>query len=176
MKKKLLFKNATQYSQKLYNEFTRFHNDKFSLSYDIFTIFILILLCYCIFVTIQSKVVPLAIIFISVFILFAGYRIINPIFFYAKESKKKAITKEKIFKFYFYENSFKIRDNLDFDKISYFSLHKVYETDKYFYLYLTKKYSFIIDKAGFTQGTAEEFAKFIKKKLWIKYHNKNSAN
>ena len=64
------------------------------------------------------------------------------------------------------------RDKLDFDKISYFRLYKVYETPKYFYLYLTKQYSFIIDKEGFTQGDAKEFSKFIKNKLlWFKYKN-----
>lgn len=181
MKKKLLFKNSTQYSKKLYDEFTRFHNEKNSLSYDIFTIFILILLAYCIFATIRAKVIPLAITFIMVLLLFIGYRFFNPIYLYKKESNKKAITKEKIFKFYFYDTYFKVRDNLDFDKISYFRLYKVYETKKYFYLYLTKKYSFIIDKDCFTQGTAEEFSIFIKDKMKFKYskyekkNNKNSA-
>ena len=59
MKKKLLFKNATQYSKKLYDEFTRFHNDKNSLSYDLFTVSILILLIFCIAETIKSKIVVL---------------------------------------------------------------------------------------------------------------------
>lgn len=178
MKKKLLFKNATQYSKKLYDEFTRFHNDKNWLSYDIFTIFILILLIYCIIATIREKIVVLAIIFILTFIVFIGYRIFNPIYFYKKEVSKKAITKEKIFNFYFYDKYFKIRDNLNFDKVYYFNLYKVYETKKYFYLYLDKKYSFIIDKSTFTQGTSEEFAEFIKSKVWLKYSkyiNKTSA-
>lgn len=176
MKKRLLFKNATKYSKKLYDEFTRFHNEKFSFSYDVFTIFILILLVYCIIATIRAKIGLLAIIFSIVLIVFFGYRVFNPIYFYKQEVKKKAITKEKIFKFYFYDNYFKIRDNLDFDKIPYFKLYKVFETEKYFYLYLTKKYSFIIDKACFTQGTSEEFSKFIKDKMWIKYSMYNNKS
>ncbi len=178
MKKKLLFKNATKYSKKLYDEFTRFHNSKNSLSYEVFTIFILILLIYCVITTIKAKMALLSILFIIVFIVFIGYRLFNPIYLYKKESKKKAITKEKTFNFYFYDTYFKIRDNLNFDKVSYLRLHKVYETEKYFYLYLTKKYSFIIDKTGFTQGTPEEFSNFIKSKVWLKYsryEKKNSA-
>jgi len=179
MKKKLLFKNATQYSKKLYDDFTRFHNNKNSLAYDCFTIFILILLVYCIFATIRAKIGLLAILFVLVLITFVVYRLFNPIYLYKKEVKTKAITKEKTFNFYFYDKYFKIRDNLNFDKISYLRLYKVYETQKYFYLYLTKKYSFIINKDGFTQGTAEEFSSFIKNKMWIKYskceNTKNSA-
>lgn len=177
MKKKLLFKNSTQYSKKLYDDFTRFHNEKNSPSYDAFTIFILILLVYCIFATIKAKVIPLAITFIITFLIFIGYRLFGPIYLYKKESKKKAITKEQTFKFYFYDTYFKVRDNLDYDKITYFKLYKVYETEKYFYLYLTKKYSFIVDKAFFTQGTAEEFSNFIKSKMKFKYskYAKNSA-
>ena len=169
MKKKLLFKNCTQYSKKLYDEFTRFHNDKNSLSYDAFTIFILILFIYCLITTLKSKLFALSVVFVVALLLFIGYRIFNPIFLYKKGVTKKSITKEKIFKYYFYDNYFKIRDNLDFDKISYFRLYKVYETKKYFYLYLTKKYSFIIDKSGFTQGSAESFSTFIKDKMKFKY-------
>ncbi len=169
MKKQLLFKNTTQYSKKLYDEFTRFHNDKNNLYYEIFTIFILILLVYCLIETIKSKLVVLSIVFILALIIFTCYRLFNPILIYKKEVKNKAIAKSDTFKFYFYNNYFKVRDKLNFDKVSYFRLYKVYETDKYFYLYLTKRYSFIINKEGFTQGTAEEFSTFIKNKMLFKY-------
>lgn len=177
MKKKLLFKNTTQYSKKLYDEFTRFHNNKNSLSYDCFSIFILIMFIYCIYATIKAKFIILAILFIIMLIIFIGYRIFNPVFLYKKEVKTKAITKEQSFSFYFYDTYFKIRDNLDFNKMYYFRLYKVYETKKYFYLYANKKYSFILSKNGFTQGTVEEFSKFIKDKVWIKYSKyKDNSN
>ena len=179
MKKKLLFKNATQYSKKLYDDFTRFHNSKNSLAYNCFTISILIMFSYCIFATIREKITLLAILFVLALIIFVGYRLFNPIYLYKRELKTKAIAKEQTFNFYFYDKYFKVRDNLNFDKISYFRLHKVYETPKYFYLYLTKKYSFIINKEGFRQGTNEEFSNFIKNKMWFKYSKcettKNSA-
>lgn len=173
MKKKLLFKNATKYSKKVYDEFTYFHNDKYFVTYQIFTIFILILLIYCIAATIKAKFIALSLLFITILIAFTTYRILGPISFYKKEVKKKAIAKEKTFNFYFYDTYFKIRDNLTFDKVSYLSLYRVYETPRYFYLYLTKKYSFIIDKQGFSQGNSEEFKAFMKKKMWFKYSEYN---
>lgn len=169
MKKQLLFKNSTQYSKKVYDQFTRFHNEKFSLSYNLFTLFILILLIYCLVMTIINKVIFVAILFLLVLIIFLFYRIFSPIHFYKKEVNKKSITKEKIFKFYFYDNYFKIRDGLNFDTIHYFRLYKVFETKNFFYLYFDKKYSFIVDKSSFTHGTAEEFSKFIKNKMWLRY-------
>lgn len=169
MKKKLLFKNSTQYTKKIYDTFTNFHNVKFSFSYDLFTLFILFLLVYCLIITIKNKIIFLAIIFALTIIVFGGYRLFGPIMFYKKEITRTSITKEKVFKFYFYDKYFKIRDNLNYDTIPYFKLYKVFETENFFYLYLNKKYSFIIDKAGFTQGTSEEFSKFIKDKMWVKY-------
>ena len=135
MKKQLLFKNTTQYSKKVYDQFTRFHNEKFSLSYDLFTIFILILLIYCLVITILNKVVFVAILFALVLISFLFYRIFSPMLLYKKEVNKKVITKETTFKFYFYDNYFKIRDGLNHDTIHYFRLYKVFETRKFFYLY-----------------------------------------
>ena len=169
MKKRLLFKNSTKYSKNLYDEFTHFHDSKNSLAYNLFTIFILILLIYCLVMTIKSKIVFLSILFTLVLIVFICYRLVNPIFLYKKEVTKKSIVKEKTFKFYFYDNYFKIRENLNYDIIRYLKLYKVFETEKYFYLYFNKNYSFIVDKSGFTQGTSEEFSKFIKSKMWLKY-------
>ena len=99
MKKKLLFKNTTQYSKKVYDEFTHFHNDKNNLYYEIFTVFILILLIYCIIETIKAKLVVLCIVFILTLIIFTCYRLFNPIVIYKKEVKGKAIAKSNTFKF-----------------------------------------------------------------------------
>ena len=179
MKKKVFFKNSTQYSKKLYDTFTRFHRQKFSLSYNIFTIFISILLIYCLIMTIKNKMFLLAIVFAITSIAFVMYRLFSPMFFYKKEITKKSIANEKTYKFYFYDKYFKIRDNLNYDIVPYFRLYKVFETKNFFYLYYNKKYSFILDKNSFTFGSSEEFSKFIKDKMWLKYSlcnkSKNSA-
>ena len=171
MKKKLLFKNTTKYSKKIYDDFAIFHNDKYSLSYNLFTIFILILLTYCFIMTVKNGIVFLAIGFALAIVGFVGYRFFNPLLIYKKESTAKAITKEKTFKFYFYNSYFKVRDNLQFDTVPYHKLYKVFETNDYFYLYLTKQYSFIIDKNNFTLGSAEEFSLFLKSKFRFRYSN-----
>ena len=173
MKKKLLFKNSTQYSKKAYNKFNQFHNNNNVLKYELFTVLIIILLIYCIVTTIKGKVIPLAVLFLLALIFFVIHRFFGPIRIYKKEVTKKAITKTQTFNFYFYDKFFKVRDNLDFHKQFYFKLHKVYETDEFFYLYIDKQYSFIVDKSGFTKGTSEEFSNFIRKKILFKY--KNSA-
>ena len=169
MKKKLLFKNTTQYSKKAYNQFNQFHNNNNVLKYELFTVLIIILLIYCIVTTIKARIIPLVLLFILILISFVIYRFFGPIRIYKKEVKKKAITKTQSFNFYFYDKYFKIKDNLNFYKQSYFKLHKVYETDEFFYLYVNKQYSFIIDKSGFTKGTPQEFSDFIKKKVLLKY-------
>ena len=176
MKKKLLFKNSTQYSENLYNEFAEFHSAKFSLKYDLFTIFILILLLYCLISTILNGIYFLSIIFAITLFIFGFYRFFGPIKFYEKESTNTSITDTQTFKFYFYDRYFKIRNNSDYDKLSYLKLYKVFETKNFFYLYFNKKYSFVVDKSGFTQGTPEEFSKFIKNKMWLKYSNCNKPN
>ena len=169
MKKKILFKNSTKYSKKIYDQFSRFHNDKFSLSYDFFTLLIIVLLVYCLILGIKNSLVFLSIIFAISLILFIGYRLFNPIFSYKKEVSKKAIAKEKTFKYLFYDKYFKIKDNLNYHTIHYFRLYKVFETEDFFYLYYDKKRSFIVGKTGFTQGTPQEFSKFIKDKMWLRY-------
>ena len=175
MKKKLLFKNSTQYSKKLYDTFTKFHNEKFSLSYNFVTIFILVLLVYCLIMAITNRILFLSIVFLLALIVFTSYRLFGPMFFYKKQVNKKDITNEQIFKYYFYDKYFKIRDDINFNTIPYYKLYKVFETKNYYYLYYNKHYSFIVNKNGFTQGTQKEFTKFIKSKMWIKYSNCNKT-
>ncbi len=175
MKKKLLFKNSTKYSKKVYDDFSRFHNATYSLMYDLYTLAVLGLLLYCLVVVIKSKLIFLIVIFSLCFIFFLGYRVFSPIIFYKKQVNKKSILKEKTFSFYFYDKYFKLRDNLNFFKISYFKLYRVYETEKFFYLYVNKKYAYLIDKNGFTFGNSKDFSKFIKSKVHIKYKKSNNS-
>ena len=55
----------------------------------------------------------------------------------------------------------------------YLQIHKVFETEKYFFLYLDEKSSLILNKEGFDIGTAEEFSKFIKGKALLKYRKES---
>lgn len=170
MKDKMLFKNHTTYSKKTYNEFVQFHNKKYGLIYDLYTIVFLLLFIYCLIINIINKMLFLSIVFVILILTFLIYRVFNPIFEYKKEVSSKSISKEQNFFFYFYDKNFKIREKTRFIKIRYFKLRKIYETDKFFYLYMTKKHAFLIDKQGFTLGNSEEFSKFMKNKFKLKYH------
>ena len=67
-----------------------------------------------------------------------------------------------------------ITNKLQYSKVRYFKLYKIFETTDFFYLYIDKEHAFLIDKNGFTFGSAEEFSKFIHKKCLFKYKNEIS--
>lgn len=168
-KNKMLFKNHTKYSKKNYNSFIKFHNAKFGLIYDIYTIFIIILLLYCFITALKGQAYILSVTLFIGMIVFVAYRIFEPLQLHKKQMKSNTITKENEIIYYFYERTFKIREKSKMVRVRYWQLHKIYETEEFFYLYLTKRYALLVDKASFTLGTSQEFAKYMKKKLKLKY-------
>lgn len=168
-KNKMLFKNHTKYSKKNYNSFIKFHNGKFGLIYDAYTLFVLILLIYCFVTSLKGQAYMLSVVFFIAMIAFVSYRIFEPLQLHKKQIKSNTISKENEIIFYFYEKTFKIREKAKMVRIYYWQLHKVYETENFFYLYLSKRYAVLVDKSGFTLGTSQEFANYMKKKLKLKY-------
>ena len=55
------------------------------------------------------------------------------------------------------------------DKIAYYKLYRVFETKNYFYLYLDKTNILVLDKSGFLLGTIQDFKRFMKHKMWLKF-------
>ena len=55
-------------------------------------------------------------------------------------------------------------------KFSYQQLLAAYETTDAFYLYINKAQAFLVDKSGFTQGTAEELARRLYNGLGPKHY------
>lgn len=166
---KILFKNTTQYSKKVYSEFLKFHNKKYNFSYTFYTLFFAMLILFCIILHAKNSNIFYTIFFSIILICFISWRFFRPVFKMKKEIKSDKIAKEKKFKFVFYNNYFKIHDKKDVFKIYYFKLRKVFETDDFFYLYTDKEYSFLVSKSGFSVGSETEFSEFIKKKCWLKY-------
>ncbi len=165
---KVLFKNKTKYSMENYEEFLRFHQEKYGLKYTISTIIIMLLLIFCIIAQLKSKsFYPLAFTVI-ILIVFLVYRYYQPREIIKKEKKSKKIKNEQEFIFKFYNKYFLIYSQKVFSKIRYFKLYKIFETQDFFYLYLDKTHSFLISKEGFEKGTPEEFRKFINKKCKFK--------
>ena len=73
---------------------------------------------------------------------------------------------EKEFSFKFYEKYFEVWDRLNLEKVKYGKIYRVYETDSFFYLYLDKEHSLLLEKTGFVIGNSEDFGKFIRKVSW----------
>ena len=162
---KPLFKNITIYNSKNYNQFVKFHGDKFSLSYNFCTIIVTILLIYCIIINTIYKNILLALLFLIALILFYMFRMYIPMKKYQKTKKHYAKTKENKFTFSFYKFYFTVEKT----PFLYLKLYKVFETKDYFYLYIDAENAILVAKDGFKIGSANEFSEFIKKKCLFKY-------
>ena len=89
----------------------------------------------------------------------------------AKEQNKKV--QEKFTNDYiFYNRNFAIKTKEGKANIWYFKIYRIVETEKYFYIYLNRKYAYIIAKDGFTKGEGKDFGEFIKRKTFFKYRNR----
>ena len=162
-----IYKNVTKYSKDIYMKFIEFHNKKYGLKYQIYTILFIILLIYCIIINIQYKQIGSTIIFSAILALVVYYRYFSQIKIIKKELKSKKIEKEDTFYFYFYEKYFKVREKSETYKVKYKELYKVHETDEFFYLYIDRTHSYILEKDKFTKGNPNEFYKFIKSKKFL---------
>ncbi|MFR5312825.1 MAG: YcxB family protein [Clostridia bacterium] len=111
----------------------------------------------------------LAICFCIIFCVFIFWRLFHPIYEVKKEFKSKKISQEQVFTFKFYEKYFTICHNMDYSKMKYYKLYKIYETKTFFYLYIDNDHAFLINKSGFVRGLSDDFSKFINKKCLFKY-------
>lgn len=168
---KILFKNTTQYSNQVYSDFLIFHNELYGFKYHATTLLITFLFAFCFVLHVKSSNTIYAIGFLLAIVLFLAWRVFHPVFITKKEYKKDQIAKSYTYTFTFYEDYFEIRHKKEFDKRRY-KLYKVFETNRYFYLYVNHDYSYLIDKQNFEIGTCEEFSNFMKKKFPLKYYKK----
>ncbi len=163
-----LFENTTAYNTGIYKEFLEFHNKKYSLKYHLYTLIFVFALIFCMILQFSNSNIGLGIIFTCVLIFFIFYRVFHPLLFIKKEASSNKIKKQMKNTYSFYDNYFKVDNGKDCIKMNYYKLHRVFSTQKYFYLYINKNYSFILDKNNFTIGNAKDFNTFIKKKTWFK--------
>ena len=76
-KPNILFKNVTTYTSKNYNQFLKFHNNKYEFSYNFYTIIMSILLGYCAIMNIKQKNISLIFLFSFLFIGFIASAFFN---------------------------------------------------------------------------------------------------
>ncbi len=166
---KLLFKNTTTYSKHIYNDFLKFHTKKFSFKYHLFSLVVSMLILFLIMLYVQNHYYGLAVIFCACLTSFILYRYFHPIEEVKKDYQSDKITKEQSFTFSFYDKYFKVYTKKEYSVIYYREIHKIFETDTFFYLYLDSRHSLLLDKSGFKKGTPVAFRNFIKKKCPFKY-------
>lgn len=164
---KVLFKNTTKYTKENCNNFLEFHTNKYGKKELLKMILFGICILYILIFNIVYKN----------WLLVLGAILLGLIVYLIEKNKseKQAKGKKKVkeFTFYFYEKHIKIKHRREFERLKYFQLHKIFETDEYFFLYLDDKKSLILSKDGFEVGTPKEFSKFIKNKCPLKYKNED---
>ena len=168
---KPLFKNVTEYNSKIYNQFIKFHGEKFNFSFNMYTILLGILLLYCFILNIIQKNWPLMFLFLAMLVFTFLTRMYFPVKKYQKNKKQYSKNKSARFSFTFYKFYFTV----DKSAFTYSRLHKVFETKDYFYLYINENNAILVNKTGFKLGTAQEFSDFIKKKCFFKYSKEKDA-
>ena len=164
---KILFKNTTKYDKENKQNFINFHKNKYGRKELIRAVFIAICILYIlIFNLIYANwkfilmLVPIGIILYF----------INK-YFLTKTKEKEKKQKNKEFTFFFYERQIKIKCKRQFERMNYFEIKRIFETEENFFLYVDDTHSLILNKNGFEVGSSKEFAEFIKKKCPFKYRN-----
>lgn len=162
---KILFKNTTKYDKENRENFTNFHQNKYGrkelMAAILMTIAIMYILIFNI-INLNWKFI-LLLIPIGTLIYFINKYATN------KKKEKNKKQKNKEFTFYFYERHIKIKCKRQFERMTYFEIKKVFETDENFFLYTDDTHSLILDKDGFEIGTSKGFVEFIKKKCPLRY-------
>ena len=171
-----LFENKTTYNKDTYMEFLRFHTKTFNLSYMAYTFFWAVIFMYCIYLSFSLNERLQGVIITLVLIGFVFYRLYKPKKIVEKELKSDKISSNNSNTFTFYQKNFKVKNNNGSFEFRYFMLHRVFETDKFFYLYVNEENAFLVSKRSFTFGTAEDFSKFIKNRCILKYRLKMKKN
>lgn len=164
---RVLFKNTTKYDKENCNNFINFHSNKYGKRELVKFIIVAIVLIY-IFI--------FNIIYNNWYFFIIGATVIALISLINRKNntnQKKTKKKLKQYTFYFYDRYIKIRYRRQFDRMLYFQIKKIFETEENFFLYTDDKHSLILDKDGFEIGSVEEFSKFIRKKCPFKYNNEN---
>lgn len=162
------FQNTTTYNLSEYKKFVEFHAKKYGFKYHLYTLFVMMLLIFCMVLQFCYGNITLGILFVFALVIFIFYRLLHPLFFTKKEATSKKIQKQMTNTYTFYDDFVTISNGNDNVKLKYRQFYKVFEESDRFYLYLNKNHSYILLKNNFSIGKQEDFYTFIKKKLWIK--------
>ena len=166
---KPLFQNKTTLSKNIYIELLAFQQKKFGWRYTVYTAFFSLLFILLISFLFANHYFAQGFIFFAIFVCFSTYQFIQPTRKNTKEFHSDKVQNNLVNTYSFYKNYFVIKNTMGSDKIAYYKLYRVFETKNYFYLYLDKTNILVLDKSGFLLGTIQDFKKFMKHKMWLKF-------
>ena len=162
----ILFKNKTQYTNEVYQKYLDFHQKKYGLKYNMYTLLLVFLICFCIVCNIIYKNYVIIFTFFLAFITFMCWRYVSPLKKIDKEFKSEKFQREKIFIFCFYKKYFTVSDRRKRIKLSYWKIYKFFETDEFFYIYIDKNHAFLLKKDKYSIGNVDDFNTFLKRRSW----------
>lgn len=165
----ILFENTTKYTKLIYDKFLDFHRKRYHFTYMTSSLIVIAFILLCLIIQVKSHNLTIAILICLALSCFVLWRFFRPIAQVSKEYKSDKIKKQKVFTFKFYDKFFTIQDDKQFSKMKYYQLYRAFETDDFFYLYIDKTHSFLIDKSCFKEDNWQNFSLFIKKKCWWIY-------
>ncbi len=169
MNLKILFKNTTKYTKSIYDTFLDFHRKKYYCTYTAYTLLVITFILFFLILQIKFHNHAFAFMVCCGLTFFIFWRFFRPVSEISKEYKSDKIQKQKLFTFKFYDKLFIVQDNKQFSEIKYYQLYKVFETDDFFYLYIDKTHSFLLDKSCFKENNPNDFSEKKKKKCWWTY-------
>ena len=122
---KILFKNTTEYSRENYNEFIKFHTEKFGTKTLIKYGIIGLCLLYILISNLTNKNWK----FIGIFLIIGlvVYGLSKLMITSQTEERKKIMKNKKKITFFFYENYIKVKCGRNFERVGYFELYKIYK-------------------------------------------------
>lgn len=164
-----LFENKTSYTTDEYDKFQEFHYDRYRFSYLGKTIvfsLLLLFLCICQFIVHQFITGFILLLCLAIFLI---WRLWYPNYYNKKEQYEKIAKNHTQITFSFYPYYFYVTNGKKKRRFYYFNVHRIYETDFDFYLYLNSERAFLLSKEGFILGTPEDFLMFIKSRTFFKY-------
>lgn len=176
-----LFENTTTLDKKTYYELSKF-NYKLSRSKSLLIICVLSGLSMLTIYSNSSNaddsgidvlsVLPLLIVF-AIFMYFLYFTD----FFWKRAFNKLIQTDKRMQAVLIASYTFK-EEELDYSigagsgSLTYGMLHKVYESDAYFYFFINVQQAYVVQKDGFTLGTSEQLRSFLMRKMGKKFYNK----
>lgn len=166
---KPLFQNKTTLSKNIYIELLTFQQKKFGWRYTMYTAIFSLLFILLISFLFANHYFAHGLILFIIFACFSAYQFIQPTHKNTKEFHSDKVQNNLVNTYSFYKNYFVIKNTMGSDKIAYYKLYRVFETKNYFYLYLDKTNILVLDKSGFLLGTIQDFKRFMKHKMWLKF-------